>query len=157
MFFWLRSAPDWWSPVFLYLTMPLFLCNLTLYALCVLQELNTICTWSLCVSEMCCQTLESDFGWGLPWAMVSAPRASGVSMSATGARSLARSLDPRHWDRNYVCPKRQLLRGPGWVRWVRDLAKPVFLIPAAGQQLPASSQNWVCDVCIHKLILNCTW
>lgn len=54
-------------------------------------------------------------------------------------------LDPRHWDRNYVCPKKKkLLEGPAWVR---DLQKPVFLVP---------SQNCVSDICVHKLILSRT-
>lgn len=50
-------------------------------------------------------------------------------------------------------PKNQLLKGTGWVRWVRGLAKPVFLVPAAGQQQSAPSQNCVYSQTDFKLCL----
>lgn len=115
-----------------------------------MQELNTICSWGLGVSEMWCQTLESDFSW----AIMSAPRTCGVSMSAAGVSGA--SLDPRHWDGNYVCTKKtanegnrvsEVSEGPGkaWIPSSSCWETAVCIFPKLCLWL-----------CIHKLILSCT-
>lgn len=142
MFFWQSPAADRWSLSFFltfHYALTLSLCNVIFYAVCVMQELNTICSWGRGVSEMWCQTLESDF----IWAIVSAPRTCGVSMSAAGV-----SGDPRPWDGNYVCTKKTANEG----NRVSEVSE------RPGKAWIPSSSCWETAVCIFpKLCLWCVY
>lgn len=151
MFFWQSPAADRWSlSSFLtfHYALTLSLCNVIFYAMCVSCKNSTPSAHEAGVWVKCGARHWSRISAGLLCQLPEPVESPCQQLEWVGTPDPGMGI--------MRVPKKQLMKGTGWARWVRDLAKPEFLVPAAGKQLSASSQNCVYDVCTHKLILSCT-